>query len=394
MRVAIVQEWLVTLGGSELVLRELLRMFPNADVFTLVDKMPSDDRRFLGVDRTTTTFLNSIPGIASHYRTLLPLFPAAIRSLDVRGYDIVISNSHAVAKGIRTHGGQLHVCYCLSPMRYAWDLRDQYLRESGLDTGLRGVLSRTILRALKEWDRANTKDVDVFATLSRYIGERIQRAYGRSSTVIYPPVDTEFFTPRSAGHTDEEANLDVADLGEYYVTASCFVPYKRVDIIAQAFASLGDRRLVIVGNGPDAAKVRGAAGRNVVLAGRVNRERLRALLRTARAFVFAAEEDFGIAPVEAQACGIPVIAFGKGGSLETVHGGDGSDRTGLFFHEQTPDAIAAAVLDFEALQTPISAAACRANAERFSEERFRSEMGALVDQEWRAFASRESLAPR
>ena len=172
------------------------------------------------------------------------------------------------------------------------------------------------------------------------------------------------------------------------------MPYKRVDVIARAFAQLPDRRLVVVGDGPEAAKVRGAAGPNVELVGRVDRERLRDLLRGARAFIFAAEEDFGIAPVEAQACGIPVIAFGKGGALETVRGGDSSEPTGLFFHHQSPDAIARAVLELEALPTPISAAACRANAEQFSEGRFRSEMRALVEREWRAFASRESPSPR
>lgn len=385
MRVALVHEWLTTLGGSELVLRELLRIFPSADVFTLVDKMPADDRRFLGVGRTTTSFLDNIPGIARHYRNLLPLFPAAVRSLDVRKYDVVISNSHAVAKGVRTHDRQLHVCYCLSPMRYAWDLREQYLRESGLDGGVRGALARRLLDSLKQWDLANTSGVDVFVTLSHYIADRIQRAYRRSSTVIYPPVDVEFFTPGRGDGTG----------GDYYITASRLVPYKRVDIIAQAFAgeSLPDRRLVIVGDGPDASKVRAAAGPNVTFAGRVDRERLRALLRGARAFVFAADEDFGIAPVEAQACGIPVIACALGGVLETVRGADTIDPTGLFFQEQSTNAIVRAVREFEALPAPISPDACRANAERFSEPRFRSEFEALVDREWRRFAA-ESTSGR
>lgn len=376
MKIAIVHEWLVTLGGSELVLRELLRLYPEAHVFTLVDRMPAAERSFLGVTQTTTSFLDAIPAIERHYRKFLPVFPAAVRSLDVSAYDVVISNSHAVAKGVRTHHAQLHVCYCLSPMRYAWDLRDQYLAESGLSNGVRGVAIRAVLGALRQWDLRNSRDVDVFATLSEYIGDRIRRAYNRASTVIYPPVDTDFYTPAAS------APEHGASGSGYYITASRFVPYKRVDLIARAFTAMGDRRLIVVGAGPDAAKVAAAAGSNVTLVGHVGRERLRELLRGAKAFLFAADEDFGIAPVEAQACGTPVIAFARGGALETVRGQDAGIPTGVFFHEQSVEAITRAVNDFEALPEPISAEACRANAERFGEERFRAEIKALVADAW------------
>ena len=381
MNVAIVHDWLTTLGGSELVLRELLRVFPNAHVFTLVDKMDADDRAYLGIDRVTTSFLDKLPGVASHYRQMLPLYPVAVRSLDVSAYDVVVSNSHAVAKNIQTHDRQLHISYCLSPMRYAWDLREQYLTESGLDTGVRGVIARALLDGLKRWDRARSKDVDVFITLSHYIADRIQRSYGRSSAVIYPPVDVEFFTP---GPRDES-------LGEYYATVSRFVPYKRIDLIARAFQLLPERRLVIVGDGPDAAKIRAAAGPNVTLLGRASRERVREVLRGARAFLFAAEEDFGIAPVEAQACGVPVIAFGRGGVLETIRdSSSGEQPTGLFYDRHSADAIANAVRTFERIT--ISPAACRSNAERFSEERFRREFAATVDREWARFSGEASTA--
>jgi glycosyltransferase involved in cell wall biosynthesis len=383
VKVAIVHDWLTTLGGSELVLRELLRVFPDADVFTLVDKMSSDDKSFVGIGRVTTSFLDAIPGVAAHYRSLLPFYPAAVRSLNVGAYDVVISNSHAVAKGVRTHDRQLHICYCLSPMRYAWDLREQYLTESGLSDGVRGALVRMVLDALKRWDRQRSADVDVFVTLSRYIADRIERAYGRSATVIYPPVDVDFFTP---GAGDES-------LGDYYATVSRFVPYKRIDLIARGFSLLPDRRLVIVGDGPDAEKIRAAAGPNVTLIGRASRERVRDVLRGAKAFVFAAEEDFGIAPVEAQACGIPVIALGRGGVLETVSDGATAEPTGVFFAEPTPESLAAAVRRFEQLRPPISADACRANAQHFSEARFRREFGALVEHEWRCFAAEGALAP-
>jgi glycosyltransferase involved in cell wall biosynthesis len=378
-RIAIVQEWLITLGGSELVLRELLRLFPDADVFTLVDKMPAEDRAFLGVGKTTTSFLDRIPGIERRYRSLLPLFPAAVRSLDVSGYDIVISNSHAVAKGVRTHQRQMHLCYCLSPMRYAWDLREQYLREAGLSRGPKGLLARTMLEGLRRWDRKNTAGVHAFATLSHYIADRIRRAYDRSSTVIYPPVDTEFYVP---GNSDRPPGAD------YYVTAGRFVSYKRTDLIAGAFRLMPDRRIVIVGDGPDAAKVRAVSGPNVTLTGRVDRAQLRSLIQGARAFIFAAEEDFCIAPVEAQAAGIPVIAFGRGGATETVRGPGSSVPTGVFFDVQSDQAIADAVRRFESLDRPMSRQACRANAERFSEERFRTEFQAFVSTEWSGFASR------
>lgn len=377
-KIAIVHEWLVTMGGSELVLRELLRMYPRAEVFTLIDTMAAEQRQFLGVARTTTSFLNRIPGIERRYRSALPLFPSAVRGLDVSKFDIVISNSHAVAKGVRTHSGQLHVSYCLSPMRYAWDLREQYLAESGLDRGLRGAAARVTLDRLKSWDARNSVGVNAFATLSHYVADRIRRAYGRDATVVYPPVDVEFFSP----------GTDAA--GEYYITASRFVPYKRVDLIARAFSLLPDRNLVVVGDGPDAAKVRAAAGPNVEMVGQVSRERLRELLRGARAFVFAAEEDFGIAPLEAQACGVPVIAYGRGGAMETVRGLEHAAPTGVHFGQQTAEAIAAAVREFESRE--FSREACRENALRFSESRFRNEMGAFVEREWRAFAQRSSQA--
>jgi glycosyltransferase involved in cell wall biosynthesis len=368
-RIALIHEWLITLGGSELTLAQVRKIFPGADVFALVDKLEDDERSFLDLGRTRTSFLQSVPRIETRYRAMLPLFPAAVRSIDVSAYDIIISSSHAVAKGVRTRRGQLHVCLCYSPMRYAWDLREQYLRESGNDRGARGLLARALLGYLRRWDRANSDDVDSFVAISHYIADRIQRAYGRASTVIYPPVDTEFYTPGPA-----ESGRD------YFITASRFVPYKRVDLIAAAFRELPDKRLVIVGAGPDEAKVRAASGSNVELVGHVGRERLRELLRGAAGFVFAAEEDFGIAPVEAQACGTPVIAFGRGGSAETVIDGGGEDRTGVLFEEQTAECIAAAVRAFSA-QT-FSSVACRVNAERFSEERFRHAFHAHVRDSW------------
>lgn len=375
-RVAIVHDWLETPGGAELVLEELIGLFPRADLFTMIDKRsPATGAASLAGVKINTSWLQHVPGIKRSYRSWLPIMPLALRSLDVSGYDIVISNSHAVAKGIRTGAGQLHLCYCLSPMRYAWDLKGQYLREAKLDRGIMGILASALLDRMRQWDLENTSGVTAFATVSNHIADRITRAYGRASEVIYPPVDTDYFTPGDPS----------LPRGDAYVTASRFVPYKRLDMIAKAFRLLPDRKLIIVGDGPDEAKVRAAAGSNVMLVGRESRERVRERLRGARAFLFAAEEDFGIAPVEAQACGTPVIAFGLGGVRETVRGLDDSAPSGVFYDAQTPESLAGGVRRFEELARPISPSACRANALRFSVDDFRKRMQAFVVRGWAGF---------
>jgi glycosyltransferase involved in cell wall biosynthesis len=370
-RIAVVHDWLDTWRGGENVLGEILRVFPEADLFALVDFLPEELRERLLGKRARTSFLQRWPGARRYFRALLPLFPRAIESLDVSSYELVISSSHAVAKGVRTSRSQLHVCYCHTPMRYAWDLRDQYLSESGLASGVRGAIAGRMLDHLREWDRRTSDRVTHFIANSEFIRERIGRCYGREATVIAPPVDVDFFTPAQDGSAPSERS--------YYLTASRWVPYKRVDLIATAFRDLPHRRLVVVGDGPQAKRVRSAAGPNVELVGEVAPERLRELLRGARAFVFAALEDFGILPVEAQACGTPVIAYGKGGALETVRSDMTSDATGAFFPSQTAPAIVDAVREFEAREPPISGSACRKNAERFSAQRFRTELKALVD---------------
>ncbi len=365
VKVAIVHDWLETPGGAELVLKELLAVYPGADVFTMIDQRSPENRDLFGATRITASWLQGMPGLKKNYRSWLPLMPLALKSLDVSRYDVVISNSHAVAKGIRTHSRQLHVCYCLSPMRYAWDLKAQYLREAGLDHGTKGALASAMLEQMRRWDLANTRGVNAFATLSRFIAGRIERAYGRAAVVIYPPVDTEFFTP---GAEPRE---------EFYVTASRFVPYKRMDMIAAAFRAVADRKLIVIGDGPDASKVRAAAGHNVELVGRLGREEVRSYLRRAKAFVFAAEEDFGIAPVEAQACGTPVIAYGRGGVTETVVDGE----TGVFYAEQTAESLADGVRRFEALGGSIKAERCRENSLWFAAGNFREGFRKFVEGE-------------
>lgn len=369
-RVAVVHDWLDTWRGGESVLEQIVGLYPDADLFALVDFLPDALRPRLLGKRARTSFLQHLPGARRHFRAMLPLFPRAIESLDLAGYELVISSSHAVAKGVRTGRDQLHLCYCHTPVRYAWDLREQYLAAGLLSTGLPGMIVRGVLDHLRNWDRRSSRRVDRFVANSAFIRDRIARCYDRDAVVIHPPVDVEFFTP--GPHAPAPAARG------YYVTASRWVPYKRVDIIVAAFGALPRQRLIVVGDGPESSRVRAAAGANVEFVGEVRRDRLRELMRDARAFLFAAEEDFGILPVEAQACGTPVIAYGRGGALETVID-NGDARTGLFFDEQAPAAVAAAVTEFDGVIATIDPRACVENAQRFASERFRREMKAFVE---------------
>ena len=367
MKVAVVHDWLVTYAGAERVLKEMLQVLPQADLFSLIDFVPQAERGFLAGRPVRTSFLQRLPLARTRYRSYLPLMPLAIEQFDLSGYDLIVSSSYAVAKGVLTGPNQLHLCMCYSPMRYAWDLQHQYLRESGLDRGLRSLLARRLLHRMRNWDARTGAGVDEFMAISRFVARRIRKVYRRDSTVIYPPVDTDAFSP--AQDRTREA---------FYLTASRMVPYKRMDVIAEAFAAMPDRTLVIIGDGPAADRVRDKAAGNVRLLGRQPEPVLLDHLRRARAFVFAAEEDFGIAPLEAQACGTPVIAFGKGGSLETILGLDHARPTGIFFPEQTVSSVQEAVAAFERESHRIDPMACRENALRFRAERFRAEFGDFV----------------
>jgi glycosyltransferase involved in cell wall biosynthesis len=369
-RVAVIHDWLVTYGGAERTLKVILECFPEADVFTMVDFLPERDRGFLAGRNIITSPLQRMPGARRHYRAYLPLMPLWVEQFDLSGYDLVISSSHAVAKGVLTGPDQLHLCYIYSPMRYAWDLQHQYLRETGKGRGLRGWVVRYMLHRMRLWDARTAAGVDRFIAISHFIGRRVTKAYRRESEVIYPPVDVESF-PLCEGKED------------FYLTASRLVPYKRVDLIVDTFRQLPDKRLVVIGDGPDMKKIQALAGPNVTLMGHQSGQVLANHLQRARAFIFAAEEDFGIAPLEAQASGTPVIAYGKGGALETIRGQGDEQPTGLFFREQTVECLSSAIHHFETLA--ISPRACRENALRFGEERFKNEFMALVEREWNAF---------
>ena len=369
-RIAIVVDWLQDYAGAERVLEQLLLTFPQAEVFAVVDFVPEASRGFLQGKPVHTTFIQRLPLARRLFRQYLPLMPLAVEQLDLSGFDIVISSSHAVAKGVLTGPDQLHVSYVHSPLRYAWDMQHEYLREAGMARGLKSLLTRWLLHRLRLWDVRTANGVDQFVANSAFIARRVRKAYRREAEVIYPPVDLSAFIPSAAAR------------GQAYVMVSRMVPYKRVDLIVEAFAGMPDKQLIVIGDGPEMAKVRAKAGSNVQILGHLPFEAMREHVQRARAFVFAAQEDFGIAPVEAQACGTPVIAYGRGGAAETVRGLQQNPPTGVLFEEQTVEALREAVRQFEQHAARITPAACRQNAERFAIGVFRQRMAALVVSRW------------
>ncbi len=362
IKTAIVHDWLVTTGGAEKVLERMIAAFPEADLYSVCDFLSESDRAIVKGKRARTSFIQKLPLASKKYRNYLPLMPLAIEQFDLSEYDLIISSSYAVAKGVITGPDQLHVCMCYSPIRYAWDMMHQYLRETGLDQGLKSWLVRYLLHRLRIWDVRTANSVDHFISISKYIAGRIKKCYGRESTVIYPPVDCEKY---KLCETKED----------YYLTASRLVPYKRVDLIVEAFSKMPDKKLVVIGDGPEFKKIAAKAGPNVTLMGYQTDSVLVEKMSKARAFVFAACEDFGIVPLEAQACGTPVIAYGRGGALETVIDG----VSGLFFEEQSIDSICKAINRFEQNEHRYQAGLIRRHAQNFSNDCFDSEFRSFMD---------------
>jgi glycosyltransferase involved in cell wall biosynthesis len=392
LKIAIVHEWFVSYAGSERVVEQIIRLYPKADLYSLIDFIPETERGFLLNKKVITSFIQHLPMARTDYRGYLVLMPFAIKQFDLSDYNLIISSSHATAKGIRKTPQQLHICYCHTPMRYVWDLQHLYIQAKGLDRVIISNIAVSFFSALRRWDISTSKGVDHFVCNSHYIRDRIRRAYGRDAEVIYPPVDTENFKV-----TDKK--------DDYFITVSRLVPYKRVDVIVEAFART-DLPLIVVGEGPESKKIKRLARRNIEFIGYLRDDILRMYTQRARAFVYAAEEDFGIAPVEAQACGTPVIAFGKGGVTETVIPLKTTDNrlqttdrifphpkpaipdshpTGIFFYEQTPEALMNAVKEFMAIEDRFNPHDIRKNAERFSIERFRREFKEFVDKKIKEF---------
>jgi len=363
MRVAIVHDWLTGMRGGEKVLEALLELFPDAELYTLFHRRGSVSP-LIEHRRVHRSFVDRLPLAASRYREYLPLFPFTIEQFNFDGFDLVVSSSHCAAKSVVVPGRVTHICYCHSPMRYAWDQFDAYFGPERV--GLpRSWAARRVMAWLARWDLATAGRVDRYVANSQYVAGRIGRYYNRMASVVYPPVDTEFFAPETASASDE------ARPRTHYLVVSALVPYKRVELAMDACRRLG-RPLVIAGDGPDRARLEARADGTITFTGAASNETVRDLYRSARAVLLPGEEDFGIVPVEAQACGTPVIAFGRGGALETVADG----RTGVLVPHATVDAFSSAIERAESLSW--DRAAMRQSAERFSRAAFAAGFSSVV----------------
>jgi glycosyltransferase involved in cell wall biosynthesis len=359
VRIAVVHEWLATYAGSERVLAEILSLYPHADLFAVVDFLPANQRAFLAGRKVNVSFIQHLPLARKRFRWYLPLMPFAIEQIDLSAYDLIISSSHAVSKGVLTGGHQLHISYVHTPLRYAWDMQAQYL--DGSARTAKSAMARVLMHYLRIWDLRTSAGVDCFVANSQFIARRIMKTYRRHATVLYPPVDIDKF-PLTTNKED------------FYATVARLVPYKRIDLLLEAFARMPQRELVIIGGGPELSKLRHQAPPNVHLQGHLSDAEVRDHLARAKAFVYAGEEDFGISMVEAQACGTPVLAFARGGAAEiVVHG-----QTGLLFDRQTPDAIVGVISEFER-EGRFDPARIRRNAMRFEISRFREGFASIVN---------------
>ena len=370
-KIAIVHEWFTNHAGSEKVVEQILRLYPDADLYSLVDFLPPAQRDFIAHKPVTTSFIQSLPFAQKHFRNYLPLMPLAIEQFDLSSYDLIISSHHAVAKGILTRPDQLHISYVHTPLRYGWELQHQYLRQANLTQGPKSWLTRAILHYMRLWDVASAHRVDKYIANSRYVARRIEKTYRRSASVIYPPVSVHRF----------DAHLPRED---FYLTVSRFVPYKRVDLTVQAFIQLG-LPLVVIGDGKEAKALRqtvaASSQNNIQFLGKQPDQVVEDYMQRCRGFIFPPEEDFGITPVEAQAAGAPVIAYAKGGQAETVI----HEQTGYLFPYQTVESLVQSVKRLEASVGQFEAGALRQNAERFSSTQFCSTFQAFVEAAWSRF---------
>lgn len=363
MKSALVYDWFSEVpGGGEKNFEAIYKLYPSP-IYTLLRSLKSIQGAAYEKEEFHSSFISKLPGAMKHYRSYLPLFPLAIEQFDLSSYDLVISCSHCAAKGVLTHADQVHLSYCLTPMRYAWDLYHQYLHESNMKRGLKARLAQLMLHYLRMWDVHTSSRVDAFAANSQFVAKRIKKTYGREARVIYPPIDLSFFQVEKKKEP-------------FYLAASRMVPYKKMDLIVEAFSEMPDRRLVVIGDGPELEKVKSKAKKNVEILGYQPDVVLKKHLQQAKALVFAAIEDFGMLPVEAQGCGTPVIAFGKGGVKETILDG----RTGVFYGEQTVLSIKQAVDRFEKLDWDPDA--IRSHANQFSYERFNREFKQWVEESY------------
>ena len=358
MRVAVVHDWLVTNAGAEKVLRAILELYPNSDIFSLVDFLNEEDKNTLLDNRfTKTSFIQKLPSAKSHFRNYLPLFPKAIESFDLTQYDLIISSSWAVAKGVKTHNRQLHICYSHTPIRYAWDLYNEYI--ANLKQPKRFLVEQT-LKYIRDWDIKTLNRVNYFIANSKFVKERIKRIYKRDAKVIYPPVNISKFTL----YLEKE---------DFYLTASRLVPYKKTKLIVETFNKMPNRKLIVIGDGEELKSIKEIAKSNIRLLGYQKDNVLISYMQRAKGFIYGAVEDFGIVPIEAMACGTPVIALNRGGTAETIIDG----VTGVHFNNQNIDSIIEAVDIFEKLDFNFKNISTY--AKKFSTQRFKSEFREHVD---------------
>lgn len=372
--VGIVHDWLPVYAGAERVLEQMINVYPDATLYSLIDFIEDEKRGFLQDKPVETSFLQRLPFAKRAYRYYLPLAPIAVEQFDVTDRDVVVSSSYAVAKGVLTRADQLHVSYVHSPIRYAWDLYHDSLNGGSQMRGLRGLVARLVLHYMRLYDVSTARRVDAFVANSHHVARRIWKTYRRRAHVIYPPVDVDRFTL-------------TADKDDYYVAMSRLVPYKRMDLIVEAFTDMPDKELVVIGDGPEYDALKKQAGPNVTLLGYQPNDAVAHYLEHARALVFAAEEDFGIVPVEAQACGTPVIAYGCGGARETVQSG----VTGVFFDKQTADHLQGAVRSFEQIEPTLNPEEIRAHAEQFAIPVFQSAFAEFVDTAYQKFSEGDGV---
>jgi glycosyltransferase involved in cell wall biosynthesis len=360
LKVALIHDWLTGMRGGEKVLESLCELFPEADIYTLL-RVKGSVSKTIESHNIHTSFLQNFPLVEKKYRYYLPLMPKAIESFNLKGYDLIISSSHCVAKGIRNEARAAHFCYCYTPMRYIWDQYDEYFNKKR--SGALTSRAMAVIRPqLQKWDVETARRVDHFIGISNCVRERIERIYKRDAAVIYPPVDVERFSNRGTA--------------DYYLMVTALVPYKRVDLAIKAFNKLG-KKLKIVGSGPDMARLKGLAGKTIELLGWQGDEKIAEYFGNCKAFIFPQEEDFGITAVEAQAAGKPVIAFARGGGLETVIEG----KTGTFFNEPTEESLAEAVLRLDGMVfDPVN---LMENAKRFSKEKFKAGLTKFLNERLR-----------
>ena len=366
LRVAFVHEWLLTYAGAERVLEEMLTFFPDAHVYTLFYAPNEKGLHFLRNHKVYSSPLNKIPFVHKFYRSLLPIMPTFIEEFDFSNYDLVISSSHCVAKGIIVPMEAQHICMCYSPTRFVWDLKDHY---SNINSGLSffKFIKNFFLSRFRMWDFIASQRVHHFIAISEFIQRRIKNFYHADSYIVYPPVDVERFS-----------QVKRSSKREYYLTFGRLVPYKKVDLLVEAFKGLPDKKLVVIGDGPEFPRISANCPANVKMLGYQNSDVILEYLAGARGFLFAAKEDFGIAPIEAQAAGVPVIAFAGGAASETIE--IGLKRSGILFNEQSVSSITEAIIQFESTESTITAQNCLENAERFSRKSFRDKFLKVLKQ--------------